>query len=117
MAGGVHSAILTVDGTVYSCGINEKGTVPAEGVEAEGSTDEYKKIIFSEEISRQGKIIMLTAGASFTAALTDKGTVIAWGNLRDASGKLDIHQQLVAMQAQPIIILRHKHNFAIVKVS
>lgn len=25
---------------------------------------------------------MLTAGASFSAALTDKGSVIAWGNLR-----------------------------------
>lgn len=35
---------------------------------------------FSQVINFQ--IIMLTAGASFSAALTDKGSVIAWGNLR-----------------------------------
>lgn len=56
VAGGVHSAILASDGTVYACGINEKGTVPAEGVESEGSTDEFKKIHFSEEILHQGKV-------------------------------------------------------------
>ena len=28
------------------------------------------------------QMVMLAAGASFTAALTDKGTVVAWGNLR-----------------------------------
>lgn len=59
---------------------------------------------------------MLAAGASFTAALTKLGSVIAWGNLRDGSGKMDIHSQLVAMQKQPIIILRHKPGFSIVKV-
>ena len=117
VAGGVHSAILTSDGNVYTCGINEKGTVPAEGVEPEGSTDEFTKIIFSDEVKSQGKIVMLAAGASFTSGLTNRGSVIAWGNLRDGSGKMDVHQQLVAMQNQPIIILRHKPGFSIVKVS
>lgn len=28
------------------------------------------------------EVVMMTAGASFSAALTDKGSVIAWGNLR-----------------------------------
>lgn len=31
------------------------------------------------------KVVMMTAGASFSAALTDKGSVIAWGNLRVSS--------------------------------
>ncbi|VDM71775.1 unnamed protein product [Strongylus vulgaris] len=32
VAGGVHSALLTADGDVYMCGINEQGTVPAIGL-------------------------------------------------------------------------------------
>jgi alpha-tubulin suppressor-like RCC1 family protein len=28
------------------------------------------------------QIVQITAGASFSAALTEKGSVIAWGNLR-----------------------------------
>lgn len=55
-AGGVHSVLLTKDGTVYTCGINEKGTVPAVGVDPEESTDEFTKIQFSPEISRFGKV-------------------------------------------------------------
>uniref|UniRef100_A0A0K0CZS3 Regulator of chromosome condensation n=1 Tax=Angiostrongylus cantonensis TaxID=6313 RepID=A0A0K0CZS3_ANGCA len=82
VAGGVHSALLTIDGDVYMCGINEQGTVPAIGVEAEGATDKFTKVELTNEIRAQGKIVMLAAGASFTAALTDKGSVIAWGNLR-----------------------------------
>jgi hypothetical protein len=31
-AGGVHSVVLTEDGKIYSCGVNEKGTVPVEGL-------------------------------------------------------------------------------------
>ncbi|KIH49235.1 hypothetical protein ANCDUO_20691, partial [Ancylostoma duodenale] len=84
------------------CGINEQGTVPAigsclllslsvsystSGVEPEGSTDKFTKVELRDEIRSQGKIVMLAAGASFTAALTDKGSVIAWGNLRIAAGE------------------------------
>lgn len=48
--------LLTKDGKVYSCGINEKGTVPAKGVEPEGSTDEFTEIEFTTEISALGKV-------------------------------------------------------------
>uniref|UniRef100_A0A1I7WJC0 Regulator of chromosome condensation (RCC1) family protein n=1 Tax=Heterorhabditis bacteriophora TaxID=37862 RepID=A0A1I7WJC0_HETBA len=59
VAGGVHSVILTAEGEVFACGINEKGTVPAEGVEPEGSTDEFTRILFSDEIKEQGKVSIL----------------------------------------------------------
>ncbi|CAD6192134.1 unnamed protein product [Caenorhabditis auriculariae] len=108
VAGGVHSAILSTDGTVYMCGINEKGTVPADGVEPEESTDEFTKLTFPDEITAEGKIVMLAAGASFTAALTDLGSVIAWGNLRDSSGEIDVHPLLHKMKESPVIIVHHK---------
>ncbi|CAI5441097.1 unnamed protein product [Caenorhabditis angaria] len=116
VAGGVHSAVLTDDGQVFMCGINEKGTVPAEGVEREGSTDEFAKVPFSEDLQKEGKIIMIAAGASFTAGLTDQGTVIAWGNLRNSNGNVDVHPLLHKMQEQPAVIVHHNKR-KIVKIA
>lgn len=82
VAGGVHTTILTADHEVYACGINEGGTCPVKGLAAEETTDRLTIIAFTEEIQKEGNIIQLTAGAGFTAALTDRGSVIAWGNLR-----------------------------------
>ncbi|PIC44301.1 hypothetical protein B9Z55_004714 [Caenorhabditis nigoni] len=116
VAGGVHSAVLTSEGQVFMCGINEKGTVPAEGVEMEGSTDEFTKVPFSDEIQEEGKIIMLAAGASFTAGLTDQGSVIAWGNLRNSNGNVDVHPLLHKMQEKPVVIV-HQAKRKIVKIA
>lgn len=116
VAGGVHSAVLTSEGEVYMCGINEKGTVPAEGVEKEGSTDEFAKVKFEEDIEKEGKIVMLAAGASFTAALTDQGSVIAWGNLRNSNGNVDVHPLLHKMQEAPVVIV-HQAKRKIVKIA
>lgn len=49
---------------------------------AEETKDELTIIEFSDEVKKEGNIVQLTAGAGFTAALTDLGSVIAWGNLR-----------------------------------
>ncbi|PIO74070.1 hypothetical protein TELCIR_03929 [Teladorsagia circumcincta] len=116
VAGGVHSALLTTDGEVYMCGINEQGTVPAIGVEPEGSTDKFTKVEFSEEIVSQGKIVMLAAGASFTAGLTDRGSVIAWGNLRDTSGEINVHPLLTKMKEHPVVLIHYKKR-VIVKIA
>ncbi|KAL6736776.1 hypothetical protein Aduo_007089 [Ancylostoma duodenale] len=116
VAGGVHSALLTADGEVYMCGINEQGTVPAIGVEPEGSTDKFTKVELRDEIRSQGKIVMLAAGASFTAALTDKGSVIAWGNLRDTSGEINVHPLLTKMKDHPVVLIHYKKR-VIVKIA
>ncbi|KAL3123855.1 hypothetical protein niasHT_004949 [Heterodera trifolii] len=63
-AGSVHSLVLTTDGRGFSCGINEKGTVPVQGLEAEGTTDTFSEIVFTTDIQRLGKIVQITAGAS-----------------------------------------------------
>lgn len=118
-AGGVHSLVLTTDGAVFSCGINEKGTVPVDGLEAEGSTDRFSEIIFSSEIKRLGKIVQVTAGASFSAALTEKGSVVAWGNLRDTQGEVNVHETLKDIQKKPVVVIRHKsrQKWHIVKIA
>uniref|UniRef100_A0AC35F234 Regulator of chromosome condensation n=1 Tax=Panagrolaimus sp. PS1159 TaxID=55785 RepID=A0AC35F234_9BILA len=83
VAGGVHTTILTDQHEVYSCGINEGGTVPVKDLAAEETKDELTIIEFTDDVKKEGKIVQLTSGAGFTAALTDLGSVIAWGNLRD----------------------------------
>lgn len=71
VAGGVHSAVLTSEGEVYMCGINEKGTVPAEGVEKEGSTDEFAKVKFEEDIEKEGKVCMLSYYCFYSNIISD----------------------------------------------
>lgn len=48
--------LLTSDGRVYSCGMNEHGTVPVKGLEKEDSTDEFGEIEFSKELKKHGKV-------------------------------------------------------------
>uniref|UniRef100_A0A914PCC0 Uncharacterized protein n=1 Tax=Panagrolaimus davidi TaxID=227884 RepID=A0A914PCC0_9BILA len=91
VAGGVHTTILTDQHEVYSCGINEGGTVPVKDLAAEETTRKLTVIEFTEEVKKEGRIVQLTSGAGFTAALTHRGSVIAWGNLRDENGS---HGQL-----------------------
>ncbi|KAF8361618.1 ran-3 [Pristionchus pacificus] len=120
VAGGVHSLLLTDDNRIFSCGINEKGTVPAEGVERDGSTDEFAEIKLADLVpnfaDEHGKVVMMTAGASFSAALTDKGSVIAWGNLRDQSGEVNVHPLLHEMKEKPVVII-HRRNKVIAKIA
>ena len=75
--------MLAADGTIYSCGVNEKGTVPVRGLEPEGSIDEFTPIDIPARFTKDhGKVIQICAGGSFSAALTQRGSVIGWGNLR-----------------------------------
>ncbi|KAI6184232.1 hypothetical protein M3Y97_00574100 [Aphelenchoides bicaudatus] len=115
-AGGVHSLLLTKDGTIFGCGVNEKGVVPVKGLENGDVTDEFTAIEFSDEINRHGKIVQITAGASFAAALTKKGSVIAWGNLRDSQGDFTAHPQFENMQNEPVVIIKHS-ELKVVKIA
>uniref|UniRef100_A0A7E4UQR8 Protein pim1 n=1 Tax=Panagrellus redivivus TaxID=6233 RepID=A0A7E4UQR8_PANRE len=115
VAGGVHTVVLTDDYVVYSCGINEGGTVPVKGLASEETTDELTIIEFPPEIEKEGRIVQLTTGAGFTAALTEKGSVIAWGNLRDDNGAVDVHHLFANMRKGPTVIIHHT-NVVIVKI-
>uniref|UniRef100_A0A1I8A6D0 RCC1/BLIP-II n=1 Tax=Steinernema glaseri TaxID=37863 RepID=A0A1I8A6D0_9BILA len=104
VAGGVHSFLLTTDGQVYGCGVNEKGTVPVDGLDRGGSTNKFKLLQFPERFRDDKKIIMLAAGARFTAALTEKGTVYAWGYLQVKITDIDSHSLFQNMQEEPTLI-------------
>uniref|UniRef100_A0A914XV55 Regulator of chromosome condensation n=1 Tax=Panagrolaimus superbus TaxID=310955 RepID=A0A914XV55_9BILA len=116
VAGGVHTTILTDKYEVYSCGINEGGTVPVKDLAAEETKDELTIIEFTDEVKKEGNIVQLTSGAGFTAALTDLGSVIAWGNLRDENGAVEVHHLFAEMKKGPTVIIHH-NNVQIVKIA
>uniref|UniRef100_A0A914PF24 Regulator of chromosome condensation n=1 Tax=Panagrolaimus davidi TaxID=227884 RepID=A0A914PF24_9BILA len=116
VAGRVHTTILTDEHEVYSCGFNDDGTVPVKDLAADGFADELTVIEFTEEIKKEGIIVQLTSGAGFIAALTHRGSVIAWGNLRDENGAFEPHHLFAKMKKGPTVIIHHKY-VQIVKIA
>uniref|UniRef100_A0A914QDA3 Regulator of chromosome condensation n=1 Tax=Panagrolaimus davidi TaxID=227884 RepID=A0A914QDA3_9BILA len=116
VAGGVHTTVLTDQHEVYSCGINEGGTVPVKDLAAEETKDQLTIIEFTGAVKKEGKVVQLTSGAGFTAALTDLGSVIAWGNLRDENGAVEVHHLFAKMKKGPTVIIHH-NNVQIVKIA
>lgn len=83
-AGGMHSACLTKDGTVYTFGCNDEFALGRD------NDDEIDKVVLPE------KIVDITAGDSHTAALSESGAVYAWGTFRDGSGVLGMEEKRIA---------------------
>ena len=73
---GGASHILTEDGSVYGWG---KTSDYQLGIQSED-------ILTRQKIEIDGKVVQLSSGAEFTAALDDKGTIWTWG--RKHSGRL-----------------------------
>uniref|UniRef100_A0A0K0EUI5 Regulator of chromosome condensation (inferred by orthology to a C. elegans protein) n=1 Tax=Strongyloides venezuelensis TaxID=75913 RepID=A0A0K0EUI5_STRVS len=117
-AGGVHSVILTSNGDVYSCGINEHGTIPINDSfeENSDSIDVFTKINFDGKIKEYGKIVSIVAGASFTATLTDQGSVLLWGDFRDGGGEMDNHKIFEKLRNKVNIIVDSSKGYKIVKI-
>ena len=69
-SGGMHSACLTDDGTVYTFGCNDEFAL------GRANDDDIERVELPE------KIIEITAGDSHTAALSETGIVYAWGTFR-----------------------------------
>lgn len=85
-AGGMHSACLTKDGTVYTFGCNDEFALGRD------NDDEIDTVKLPE------KIVDITAGDSHTAALGESGAVYAWGTFRDGSGVLGMEQKRIAKE-------------------
>uniref|UniRef100_A0A2C9JH32 RCC1-like domain-containing protein n=2 Tax=Biomphalaria glabrata TaxID=6526 RepID=A0A2C9JH32_BIOGL len=82
-AGGMHTVCLTSTGQVYTFGCNDEGALGRD-TSVEGSETKPGKV------NLPAPIVMVTAGDSHSAALTDDGRVYAWGNFRDANGKMGL---------------------------
>ena len=98
VAGGMHTAVLDSNGKVWTFGCNDEGSLGREVVEEEecflpGVVDMV-----------EGKVVMLSAGDSHTAALTEEGNVWVWGTFRDSSGPIGLVENM-KMEKKPVKVL------------
>uniref|UniRef100_A0A0B6Z548 RCC1-like domain-containing protein n=1 Tax=Arion vulgaris TaxID=1028688 RepID=A0A0B6Z548_9EUPU len=82
-AGGMHTVCLTSTGQVYTFGCNDDGALGRD-TSADGSET------LPGKVNIPAPVVMVSAGDSHTAALTNDGRVYAWGNFRDANGLMGL---------------------------
>jgi len=84
VAGGMHTAVLDTAGAVWTFGCNDEGSLGREVAEEE-------ECFVPGKVELGGaRVVMLSAGDSHTAALTEDGEVWAWGTFRDSSGAIGL---------------------------
>ncbi|XP_048116861.1 regulator of chromosome condensation [Alosa alosa] len=83
VAGGMHTVCLGESGKVYTFGCNDEGALGRDTSE-EGSEMSPGKVELEE------RVVLVSAGDSHTAALTEQGTVYVWGSFRDNNGVIGL---------------------------
>jgi len=97
VAGGMHTAVLDIEGKVWTFGCNDEGSLGREVAEEE-------ECFVPGLVELEGKVVMLSAGDSHTAALTEEGNVWAWGTFRDSSGPIGLVES-GRLEKKPVRIL------------
>merc|ERR1719318_381484 len=97
VAGGMHTAVLDMKGKVWTFGCNDEGSLGREVAEEE-------ECFVPGLVDLEGKVVMLSAGDSHTAALTEEGNVWAWGTFRDSSGPIGLVESM-RLEKKPVRIL------------
>lgn len=96
VAGGMHTAVLTKEGEVYTFGCNDEGSLGR-------LVDEEEECFLPGKVALDGKIVQMSAGDSHTVVLTEDGKVYAWGTFRDSSGAIGLTKD--GIQKTPLRIL------------
>jgi len=82
-AGGMHSVGLSKAGEVWTWGCNDEGALGRK-------VEEEEEAFVPGKVDLEEKVVMVSAGDSHTAALTENGKVWIWGTFRDASGPIGL---------------------------
>ncbi|GAB4814630.1 hypothetical protein N2152v2_001676 [Parachlorella kessleri] len=113
--GGMHTAVLTAVGEIYTWGVNDEGALGRETAgelwekSGEGSgnpSDPYVPGLVTLPDSA-GRIVQISAGDSHTVALTELGAVWGWGTYRDSSGVMGFGPH-TRMQLTPVLLYQPK---------
>jgi len=98
-AGEMHTAILTTDGQVMTCGAGEFGRLGL------GGSSDVREFTLLEWIEDEN-VVSLVSGHAFSMALTDEGRLWVWG--RNDQGQLGqggtMSLDVYSMQADPVVI-------------
>jgi len=103
-AGGMHSVGLSKTGEVWTWGCNDEGALGRK-------VEEEEEAFVPGKVELRGKVVMVSAGDSHTAALTEDGTVFIWGTFRDASGPIGLVTPMKT-EMKPVEIMKE-----VVKIS
>merc|ERR1719239_581654 len=83
VAGGMHTAVLTKQGDVWTFGCNDEGSLGR-------LVEEEEECCVPAKVSLPEKVVQISAGDSHSAALTESGQVWIWGTFRDSSGPIGL---------------------------
>lgn len=102
------TVILTAQGEVYSCGSNTHGQL---GLGDTLDRPTPKKVAWFASV---GRVVQIAAGASYTFAVTDNGTVYSFGSCTNfCLGHGDQHDELLPRAIQSF----KRRNIHVVHVS
>lgn len=93
---------------VYTWGVNDEGALGRDGDE-----EQPKAVVFPVAGAR---IVLVSAGDSHSAALSDDGVVYAWGTFRDAGGRIGFSEG-VDIQRNPQAVYAAASGDRAVKVA
>jgi regulator of chromosome condensation len=109
----MHTVVLTEDRSVYSWGVNDEGALGRETTgelweksdQSTGSPGDAYTPGCVTLPADAAPIVQISAGDSHTAALTQDGSVFAWGTYRDSSGVMGF-SPTTRIQLTPICVYR-----------
>ena len=110
------------------CGANDNGVVP---IAAADDLFTFTHLPLADALTREhGRPVYITAGASVTAVLTARGSVIAWGYLRvghsnhhrlihlqDTNGTMNGDAKFRQLQRGPSVVFAHSYDERCVRVA
>ncbi|PIK41851.1 putative E3 ubiquitin-protein ligase HERC4 [Apostichopus japonicus] len=103
--GSCHSVFVLKDGSVYSCGANDKGQLGQDR-----NSQQPEQITALETFF----ICQVSCGLSHNLAVTEKGKVLGWG--QDNKGQCGFDQDGIADKRKPRL-LRTLNSYSVVQVS
>lgn len=114
--GGMHTIYLSSSGQVWSFGCNDDGALGR-------LTEEESENYIPGLVNLSERIVEISAGDSFSVALSDLGNVFFWGVFRDSNGnvgeitidpiKLDIEQiRAIACGANHLLLLQDEDVYS-----
>jgi len=97
VAGGMHTVVLDKEGQVWTFGCNDEGSLGR-------LVEEEEDCFLPGRVNLDEKVVMLSAGDSHTAALSESGQVYVWGTFRDSSGPIGLVEGM-KIERTPVKVL------------
>eukprot|EP00210_Caulerpa_lentillifera_P005480 g5240.t1 len=102
--GGMHTMVITMDGSIWSFGVNDEGAlgrVTTESISSEDSDPTIPGLVEMPNAATKAQNVVCTDSASFI--LTEDGSVFGCGTFRNSSGVFGFNRE-VELQTRMICV-------------